>query len=862
MGTLADPVIWNNLKIEYVGQLSFDHALDSEARNALIKITNIGSQSVNDLVFQVAIEGVGDYPKVTGDGGFAVFPNGGNIDLAPGESFIAKNWLSGIYESRFNNVPPAAGETKVYNFDFIIATDNDQLQASNPTADASKAVKLSQAISFSNTNYDSGFSGPQTIAGTINNVAAGNNVKVEISTPYSKWYTVNTQFDTDASQFTVNVPQRDDWLVRISGTDKVTQIVQAADMADDFSLTLQQASSSLEYGYTVAKTHDSDTGFWRGIVSEEESTFVLIPGQENWANQGSDSANIAIRQASAIKKYNFSGELQWQYQTGWECWGGDMTADGSKVAFLINPTAYANYRPEWKLGLLDGATGELLWSVSNNETYLEGLECAINADGSLVAAGSGSRIAVFSGDNGSLVWSHQSGTYGQVRNMVFQDGYLYAGTGDSYLYKLNATTGEQVWKAYIGGWPFVNGLNISPNGELIATGTKSKDTTVINASTGEVLWSRETGSLDAVFSPNSQYVANFYGDIFNALTGELVGQTGRYGTVHFSSDSQYLLQPDRSRINISDLTGYELNESRDTSDTEHGNGEQAQWTYLSTDGSTIIVASRDMDTPGERGVTIWQKTALATTVDDSNSNTTDPVVTPVDGDATSEEPAPADETASDPVADHTQKNTFVDNLSDQIIDGGADIDTMVYQDTLASYALNVQVGTATVVVTSPDGSDNLTNIERFRFSDKSLAIDIDGATSAGGIYRLYKATFNREPDHGGLGYWIDQADKGNKDAVRMAEDFSWSQEFQDLYNITTTDNYGTGTDVSALVIGFYNNVLGRAPDQGGLDYYTGVIRSQEKTVGRVLAEISDSPENYNNTLSAVENGIQYDLWMG
>lgn len=156
----------------------------------------------------------------------------------------------------------------------------------------------------------------------------------------------------------------------------------------------------------------------------------------------------------------------------------------------------------------------------------------------------------------------------------------------------------------------------------------------------------------------------------------------------------------------------------------------------------------------------------------------------------------------------------------------------------------------------------LGDVERVKFSDTYIALDIDGATSAGGIYRLYKATFNREPDLGGLSYWIAQADKGIKSAVAMAEDFVWSNEFQELYGITTKDNYGTGSDVSQLVTGFYDNVLGRAPDQGGLNYYSGAIESREKSVGRVLAEISDSPENYAATIDLIENGIQYDLWLG
>ena len=160
-----------------------------------------------------------------------------------------------------------------------------------------------------------------------------------------------------------------------------------------------------------------------------------------------------------------------------------------------------------------------------------------------------------------------------------------------------------------------------------------------------------------------------------------------------------------------------------------------------------------------------------------------------------------------------------------------------------------------------EGTDTLVGVERLGFGDKAIALDTEGPTSAGGIYRLYKATFNREPDTGGLGYWIGEADLETKDAVRMAEDFTWSQEFQDLYNITTTDNYGTGNNIRALIEGFYENVLGRTPDEGGLNFYTGVIESKDRTVGRVLAEISDSQENYNGTIELIANGIVFEPYV-
>ena len=42
MPNFSEPVIWNNIKIEYVGPLSLNFALDSKDRNAIVKLTNIG----------------------------------------------------------------------------------------------------------------------------------------------------------------------------------------------------------------------------------------------------------------------------------------------------------------------------------------------------------------------------------------------------------------------------------------------------------------------------------------------------------------------------------------------------------------------------------------------------------------------------------------------------------------------------------------------------------------------------------------------------------------------------------------------------------------------------------------------------
>lgn len=187
--------------------------------------------------------------------------------------------------------------------------------------------------------------------------------------------------------------------------------------------------------------------------------------------------------------------------------------------------------------------------------------------------------------------------------------------------------------------------------------------------------------------------------------------------------------------------------------------------------------------------------------------------------------------------------------------GISGVDQLTYMSKIADAHISQEEGLYKVRFST--GTDSLHDIERLQFSDYNVALDTDSANSAGGIYRLYQAAFDRQPDLPGLGYWIKAADNG-KSAVTMAEDFTWSKEFLDLFHLSAPkDNYFTGVEVKTLVEGMYTHVLHRTADSGGLNYYAGVIQSHEKTVGRVLAEISDSPENHTAVASAIANGIQY-----
>ena len=207
--------------------------------------------------------------------------------------------------------------------------------------------------------------------------------------------------------------------------------------------------------------------------------------------------------------------------------------------------------------------------------------------------------------------------------------------------------------------------------------------------------------------------------------------------------------------------------------------------------------------------------------------------------------------------------------------GGDGIETAVYRGASSNYTIAVVTssiwnhltnkgdlsGYKVVDAVSLDSKQQLVDVERLQFTDLNLALDTDAANSAGGIYRLYKAALDRNPDLGGLGYWIALADAGTKDAVRMATDFTYAVEFKTLYGVQTADNYMTGEDITALVTKIYENVLDRAPDAGGRDYYSGQITTKSKTVGQVLAEISDSAENRLAVIDLIGTGIEYTPWV-
>jgi hypothetical protein len=195
-----------------------------------------------------------------------------------------------------------------------------------------------------------------------------------------------------------------------------------------------------------------------------------------------------------------------------------------------------------------------------------------------------------------------------------------------------------------------------------------------------------------------------------------------------------------------------------------------------------------------------------------------------------------------------RNDTIVQNKADNVIDGGAGLDKVVYSKASSSYAMTLGANGSITVrdSTGADGTDTLTNVERLHFTDKDMAFDISG--TAGQAYRVYQAAFGRTPDAGGLGFWIGAMDKGSS-LASVAAGFAGSAEFKTVYG----DN-PTGT---VIVQKFYQNVLHRDGEPAGVAYWANVLDQKLATVAEVLVGFSESPENQAALVGVMSKGIAY-----
>jgi len=179
-----------------------------------------------------------------------------------------------------------------------------------------------------------------------------------------------------------------------------------------------------------------------------------------------------------------------------------------------------------------------------------------------------------------------------------------------------------------------------------------------------------------------------------------------------------------------------------------------------------------------------------------------------------------------------------------MVTGSAGIDEVSYA--AASTEFTVRKSSGGYLATDGRGvNDALVNVERLAFTDRNIALDVDG--HGGQAYRLYQAAFDRHPDLPGLGFWISHLDEGWT-LLDVAGRFLDSAEYGRLY--------GTGLQNQQFVTELYHNVLHRDPEQAGLAHWMNKL-DQGATRAELLVGFSESAENMAQVIGVIENGMAY-----
>lgn len=174
--------------------------------------------------------------------------------------------------------------------------------------------------------------------------------------------------------------------------------------------------------------------------------------------------------------------------------------------------------------------------------------------------------------------------------------------------------------------------------------------------------------------------------------------------------------------------------------------------------------------------------------------------------------------------------------------GGTGLDTAVFAGKRSAYS--IEKGTGSYTVSGSTSTDTVIEVERLRFADACIALDIEG--NGGQAYRLYQAAFNRAPDASGLGYQINALDCGLS-LTDVAQNFINSPEFLRTYGKFANPQFVTQ---------LYENVLHRAPDAGGLAYHVANLEAGMSRA-QTLAGFSESPENKAALIAVMEKGMEF-----
>ena len=497
--------------------------------------------------------------------------------------------------------------------------------------------------------------------------------------------------------------------------------------------------------------------------------------------------------------------------------------------------------------------GQQIWTrLVSNTSVNSGKAIATGIDGSVYVAGL---------------------TYGSI------DSQSYKGGTDAFLTKFNVD-GTKSWTKLLGTTQDdqANGISVGLDGSIFLTGfsTGNLDGQVAKNGTdaflvkfnseGDKVWTvllgtnnSDSGQSVVAASDGSIYVAGY---TFGSLEGQFNSGGRNAFVTKFNSDGSKawtrLIGVDANFVFNPDTYGFSVVEATDGGLVVTGYNRSNLDGQSALGGQDIFVIKYKPDGSKE-----WTKLfgtsggdqayAVATSRDGSiylggfsSSLNGEKTYGGADGfilklsEPTNEAPAPI-------VTKGTNGKDVILNLtSNQSVDGLDGIDAMVFSEIRAAYSIANSIGKLTVKNSETAETDLLLNVERLKFSDSSIAFDIEG--NAGIVAKVIGAVFGKafvtNPTFVGIGLeYLDNKGYGYEQLLQLALDF----------------RLGSRPSNKQVVDLLYSNVVGVLPSQAEENFYVGLLDSKAYSTSSLALLASETTINVANInlIGLASTGIEF-----
>jgi outer membrane protein assembly factor BamB len=234
-----------------------------------------------------------------------------------------------------------------------------------------------------------------------------------------------------------------------------------------------------------------------------------------------------------------TGVIIWSNDTGPGYVG--PVIDGDVV--YIGSSTHGYYPDDEYMYAFNRFTGEQLWKTP----IYGGIAESVQYDETKIYFASGfydTKMYALNKDDGSINWTFPTGFYVCPNKPMLKDNMIYGAFWDNYntgkLYKINATTGQEVWSVSLSAGPWDNSITADGQGRLFLAIYYDSTMNAYSEYTGQLLWTYPLhgGSLSFnAYHNGCVFIADTFGYVYalNVSTGHLLWEKNIGGSCDISS---------------------------------------------------------------------------------------------------------------------------------------------------------------------------------------------------------------------------------------------------------------------------------------------------------------------------------------